>query len=803
MGSRRGARRLAPAGVAFVLAVILFAPATLGGRVLSASDIPLFAPPFPPQPAGAQPQNPLQFDAANVFEPDGLLVRDALRGLRLPVWTQSQSAGQPLLASQQSAPLFPLTWLSALLPYWDSLAWIAVLKLVLAFAGTYLLARALRLGAAAGLIAGLSFGFGSYLVDWLSHPHSNAYLLLPWVFLCAERLLERARLRDAGLLALALGIAYLGGQPESSMLVTLAVAAWFIYRVATARRTRAGALRRPTLLAGGALVLGVALAAVMLIPFAEALRQSYDTSRAQPALPGRSLLTVVFPELWGRPDRPGLSIGPSNFSERTLYVGVLPLLLALAGLFARRPRGPQLFFAVLGVVSLVVALDTGPLAKAARHIPVVDLANLNRALVLASFALAMLAAFGWQRFADADARERRRMLIAAAALGCLPVLIAVAANPSWLGHLPDAVRRLFGGGASAGSGAVALASVIRWLLFAALAIAVLVLPFRLRSRGGALAALAALALMALDLIGMGWGYNPAIRKAQAEPPRPPALAVAQRLAAGGSRVTGLGALEPNTASRWGLKDARGHEDPVIERPQKLWAALAGGIDTAFFGGTPPARGTARPLDVFGVRAVVLGPPGSDLERRLRAGLPGMPVAYSGPGGVVLANPHALPPAFVAYRWRTSSGLGRSLDLMRSGTSAQARDDPVIETAAAPPSGPPQPATPALVLSRSDSHVTIAVQANAPGRLVLLDTYYPGWSATVDGKPVHVDAADAAFRAVPVGAGRHTVRFSYEPGSVLAGGVISIVALVAIALSLVLGAPRYRRSEPEEPAHPRD
>src|SRR5581483_10615288 len=182
----------------------------------------------------------------------------------------------------------------------------------------------------------------------------------------AERVLERARVRDAGLLAVALGIAYLGGQPESSMLVTLAAAAWFLHRLASARRARAGALRRPLLLAGGALVLGVALAAVMLIPFAEALHQSYDTSRAQPALPGRSLFTLLFPELWGRPDRAGLSLGPANFTERTLYVGVLPLLLALAGLFARRPRGPRLFFAVLGAVSLVVALDTGPLAKAAR-----------------------------------------------------------------------------------------------------------------------------------------------------------------------------------------------------------------------------------------------------------------------------------------------------------------------------------------------------------------------------------------------------------------------------------------------------
>ncbi|HEY1595827.1 MAG TPA: YfhO family protein, partial [Thermoleophilaceae bacterium] len=634
MDLARGVRRLAPAGIAFILAVILFAPATLGGKVLSASDIPLFSSPYPPQPPGAQPQNPLQFDAANVFEPDGLVVRDALRGFRLPVWTSQQSAGQPLLAAQQSAPLFPLTWLGVVFPYWHSLAWIAVLKLVLAFTGTFLLARALRLGVAAGLIAGLAFGFGSYLVDWLSHPHANAYVLLPWLFLAAERLVERRRVRDAGLLALAFGLAFLGGQPESSMLVTLAVAGWVVYRLLAGS---SGSGRGSVVaLAVCALVLGVGLAAVMLIPFGEALRQSYDTSRAEPALPLRSLLSVVFPEFWGRPDRAGLSVGPANFTERTLYVGALPLLLAVAGLCSRRPRGPQLFFAGLTLVALLVALDTGPITKAVRHIPLLDVANMNRALVLASFALAMLAGYGCERLLKASAAERRKLLIVAAVVAGVPVLITILAHPSWLGDLPDAVRRLFGGAANANRGAVGLAAVIRWLLFALVAILLVARPALWRRRGPVLA-VAAIGLVALDLLAMGWGYNPAIPKSQADPARPQAIAAAQFVAGGtGGRVTGIGALEPNTASRWGLRDARGHEDPVVERSQKLWLDLSGGITTALFGGTPSAATTARPLDVFGVSAVVLGPPGSDLERRLAPALPGTRVAYSGPGAVVLA-----------------------------------------------------------------------------------------------------------------------------------------------------------------------
>ena len=47
----------------------------------------------------------------------------------------------------------------------------------------------------------------------------------------------------------------------------------------------------------------------------------------------------------------------------------------------------------------------------------------------------------------------------------------------------------------------------------------------------------------------------------------------QRLTEGGGRVVSVDGLIPNTATRWGLHDARGHEQPVIERTTRLWLQL--------------------------------------------------------------------------------------------------------------------------------------------------------------------------------------------------------------------------------------
>ena len=100
-----------------------------------------------------------------------------------------------------------------------------------------------------------------------------------------------------------------------------------------------------------------------------------------------------------------------------------------------------------------------------------------------------------------------------------------------------------------------------------------------------------------------------------------------------------------------------------------------------------------------------------------------------------------------------------------------------------------PAPPARVVSRDDTEVRVDVRAEAPGQLVLLDTFYPGWHAEVDGREAPIRPADAAFRAVPVEPGRHEVRFFYRPASVIWGVAVTLLGLALMAAALVIGGRR--------------
>ena len=80
-----------------------------------------------------------------------------------------------------------------------------------------------------------------------------------------------------------------------------------------------------------------------------------------------------------------------------------------------------------------------------------------------------------------------------------------------------------------------------------------------------------------------------------------------------------------------------------------------------------------------------------------------------------------------------------------------------------------------------------VRSAAGGKLGLHEQFFPGWTATVDGKSAAVESWMGAFQGVTVPAGDHTVEFQYRPRSLGLGGGISLLALIGLGLWIRRGA----------------
>ena len=84
-----------------------------------------------------------------------------------------------------------------------------------------------------------------------------------------------------------------------------------------------------------------------------------------------------------------------------------------------------------------------------------------------------------------------------------------------------------------------------------------------------------------------------------------------------------------------------------------------------------------------------------------------------------------------------------------------------------------------------------VQAQRAG-LVLTEVDYPGWKATIDGRPAKIERVNYLMRGVVVPPGKHTVEMRYEPKSWTVGWIITAFSLVILAALVVLGLVRRRR-----------
>jgi uncharacterized membrane protein YfhO len=92
----------------------------------------------------------------------------------------------------------------------------------------------------------------------------------------------------------------------------------------------------------------------------------------------------------------------------------------------------------------------------------------------------------------------------------------------------------------------------------------------------------------------------------------------------------------------------------------------------------------------------------------------------------------------------------------------------------------------------DGRATATVLADRPAMVMLKTTFDPRWQVTVDGVPQEPQMIAPSFVGREVPAGRHTVRFVYEPFPRY--DVMLLIGLVTlIALALVPGRLRARRS----------
>jgi hypothetical protein len=692
----------------------------------------------------------------------------ALRAGHLPGWQRGIFLGYPLVADPQAAIFDVGTWLT--LPWNAPRALTLATLLHLCVAGWGMLAwlRLRGLSPAPALLGALLFALGAKQTVHVQHWNFAASLAWwPWMLAGLEGFAERGRGRFLVLTAVAAALSWLGGAAQMAYFGTLVAGARALTLAPRLWR------RRPVdaLLALAAAPLGLVLAAPMVLPVVELAQLG----------PRGTGTAYAFATSWKWPDRWGLAlflvprayggrwiIDEMNLWEATGYLAILPLGLAAAAPLRRRGLWLFLALAVLGVW-LCFGADAwlGLHHAFYRFLPGYGpFRNPTRSLFVTSFASAVLAAEGLAALLEDSGAARGWRVV-------LPLLAVAVVTPQLTRFASFSL-----------DAAAARASASTTVALALGGVAWIAAGWAVRSAGPAWRtawALAPCALVLADLhlafgdmnpVAPAAGERPALADAAPFVPHAPAPRRVAVVAAWGRTA--------NATLRNGWEGVTGYGPTVIQRVRSLLeATLTDRVtpprpvdgDTDF----PRPRPTSALWPLFAAPLVVADDPLS-LPR----------VVWVHPEwdrATALYAAPALPRIFWTGAWSrvADDAIAAPLLAAARGDRALLADD--APAAAYPASGAPAGPVAAWDVRVDGGTVEATLEAPRAGVAVVLEPWFPGWSATVDGAPAPIARTDFAFMAVPVPEGRHAIRLEYRNAQVGRGALVAAATLAALLAAL--------------------
>ncbi|NUP48903.1 MAG: YfhO family protein [Catenulispora sp.] len=350
----------------------------------------------------SQSKNLMQSDVYSSELPAEYLFAQGVKSGRLSAWDPYIVGGTPLGGITNNALASPVTAPFYVLPSWLAPAYERLAEVVVGLVGLYLFLRRLKLSPPAALLGGMAYVSGAYMVAWQGWPQTRVGAFVPLVFWAVERFLQRRRIRDVAILALAVAGLLLGGFPSVAGYALLTAAGYALVRT-----------RRLGLLAGltTGVAAGIGLAMFQLLPFARFYSSWLIQGRGQTGadhLNPVTFLTSFAPWAFGgvASDGPQLWFLDQNAVESLSFVGAAVLVLALVAVLALRrgrallPRGVWVFFVAGTAVWLLLVYRGGWLLGGLQQVPVlraVFAANfIGRARAVTGLLLACLAAVGFE-----------------------------------------------------------------------------------------------------------------------------------------------------------------------------------------------------------------------------------------------------------------------------------------------------------------------------------------------------------------------------------------------------------------------
>jgi hypothetical protein len=699
-------------------------------------------------------------DLVTAFYPARVFAARAVREGTLPLWNPYILGGAPFLASAQPSLFYPPNFLYYVLSTPAAWTLCFMLRMFLSGVFTTLFVRSIGGSRAGSYFAGIVFALCGFMTAWQGQPMDDAATWLPFVCYAITRLQARPSGGALSLAAFGFAMPVLAGHPETAAHVTLAGILIGVFMWICSRFDVRFLLRFAC-----AAFLAIALSSIQIIPTLEWLAQMPSALDLRwPVLTPHDLLAWVSRDIVRAPNSAGLWI-----PESAAYVGMITLLVAPIGLLHRNRRH-GLFLAGLTILALAIAYGFGPVHWLIDRTPVLAGLKNGRMIFIASFGLAALAGLGISVLEEQIPFKpgRRAVAMGLVSLAFLLTLFLVYKLQLATGFRVEFTRR------PSFSRALLLVSVVfvLWRVFGGLR--------------GRFFPIAACALIIFDLLTFSYGYTGFVKRDEIYPPASLFDFLRQTGDPARFRIATLGLPFPSNANMvYGLASADGYEVRMISRQIAFSSDY---VDKTFPGislvSSRFRQLNDRRLDMMNLKYIAAGSRSPEFQELMSS--PRFSIAWNNGYVALFENKSVLPRAYAvpAGGIQVVAEMDRQLDRLRDPAFDPERT--VIVSSPVHIADSERPASTGKV-EITDSRINdlyLHAEASEPSVLVISQTHYPGWEATLDGRPAELFPVNVTLTGIALPAGVHEVGLAFRPRSVRIGALISLAAgIVLIVLAI--------------------
>ncbi len=661
--------------------------------------------------------------------PARAFVGASLRRGESPAWMPGIYTGFPSLAQIEVGTLYPSNLLLfGLLPPYAAMAWAQILPLAIAGIGMFLLAAELGMPIEARLLAAGAFSLSGFLVAHLRQLNMvDASAWIPFVLLAAERIATRRPGRALLWLSFVWALELLAGHPQIAYFTGLVLAVYFPVRWWQARPDSRWSSWTGL---AAALGLGTLIAAAQMVPAIELSRLTYREGglrfeeAARYAVSPLNFWTFFVSGLFGDARNDSFQLS-GLYWEQYGYVGLLPAVLAVVALVAKRRNPHVLLIAAITAASytLVLGKNTPVFGWVFAVVPGMGYFRFpTRFLVFVEIGICLLAGFGLAECLEAFAGLRRSLLAAA--------LIAITAVDLWthqMQQVPQIEWRRW----------LAPIDTVRILSEARAAVPD---PWRYYALD------ASLVHAQMYHAAHGWSGD---------------LTPYLQLRA---------LLQPSFNLLFGFEAPDGYANLVPRDYEAIWGSEKRvGVRSSRHLATGDLEPTlAKMLRLFNVRYVLSIVPLRSAALRT--------IARSGEGVEVYEVRDPQPRAFVVGTAVYATSEAEMLRILTAPDFDAANQAVVgVPDLRLPPDA--GSSTNVRVVDRRNTEFTLHASLARPGLLVVSEGYYPGWQAEVDGVATSIVPTNGMMRGVVLPAGEHRIVFRFRSRAIAAGFLLSGLAIV--------------------------